>query len=120
MSRRTTVIVAVGLAVSLLLAGGVSYFASGAPDGLNKVAIEQGFDRTQEDHDLAESPFAGYETRGVDQGWLAGGLAGVAGVGLTFLVAAALAVAVRRRTSRASTREQSADNQREPARDAGT
>jgi len=97
MSKRITTIVAAGLAVALLLAGVVSYFASGAPDGLNKVAIERGFDGTEEPHDLAESPLSGYETRGVDSGFLAGSLAGIAGVGVTFLVAGGLVYLVRRR-----------------------
>jgi len=97
MSKRTSVVVAGGLVVALLLGGGVSYFASSAPDGLNRVAADEGFDDTEGDHAAADSPFAGYETDGVDQGWLTGGIAGVVGVGLTFLVAAGLVVAVRRR-----------------------
>jgi hypothetical protein len=41
-SRRTLVLV--GLLVAVVLAGGVSYFASSSPDGLNKVASDTGFD----------------------------------------------------------------------------
>ncbi len=98
LSRRATSFVAVGLAVCLLLGGGVSYFASAAPDGLNAVAEEQGFADTERQHDLDGSPVAGYETEGVDDGWLSTGVAGVAGVGLTFLAAAGLMLAVRRRS----------------------
>jgi cobalt/nickel transport system permease protein/cobalt/nickel transport protein len=110
MSRRTTIIVAVGLAVCLLLGGAVSYFASASPDGLNKVATEQGFADTEEQSSVDGSPVAGYETRGVDEGWLSGGIAGVTGVGLTFLTAAGLVLIVRRRqASDADAREKSRD-----------
>ena len=106
MSRRTSAVVAAGLAVCLLLAGGMSYFASGSPDGLNKVASDQGFDRTGSEHQLADTPLSGYEADGVDQGWLAGGLAGVIGVGLTFLVAAGIVIVLRRRRPEAATASQ--------------
>ena len=98
MTRRA--ILLAGLLVALLLAGGVSYYASGSPDGLNKVAAQTGIDKSQEDHSLADSPFAGYETSGVDQGRLSGGLAGVVGVAVTFLVVGGLVLAVRRGASR--------------------
>ncbi len=103
MSKRTSGLVAAGLAICLLIGGGVSYFASGSPDGLNRVAADKGFDRTETDHELADSPFAGYETQGVDQGWLTGGIAGIVGVGGTFLVTAGLVVLVRRRGRRGAT-----------------
>lgn len=97
MSKRTTTVVAAGMTIALLLGGVVSYFASGSPDGLNKVAAERGFDNTETAHDLADSPLAGYETRGVDDGFWTGSLAGVAGVGVCFLVAGGVAFVVRRR-----------------------
>lgn len=107
MSRRTTTVVAAGLVVALLLGGAVSYFASGSPDGLNKVAIERGFDGTEQEHDLADSPFAGYETRGVDDGFWTGSLAGIAGVGVCFLVAGGAAYLVRRRSPERESRTHS-------------
>jgi cobalt/nickel transport protein len=94
MSRRALVVV--GLLVALVLAGGVSYYASGDPDGLNKVASDEGFAEGEKAHDLEDSPFAGYETTGVDNGRLSGGLAGVVGVGVTFLLVGGLVYAVRR------------------------
>lgn len=94
MSRRA--IVLVGLLVALVLAGVASYYASSDPDGLNKVAADQGFDSREKGHGLKDSPFAGYETTGVDDGRLSGGLAGVVGVGVTFLVVGGLVYAVRR------------------------
>lgn len=102
MSRRALLVA--GLLVALLLAGGVSYFASSDPDGLNKVAADEGFDEGAKDHDLDDSPFAGYETSGVGDGRVSGGLAGVAGVGVTFLIAGGVAYAVRRRGSTAARR----------------
>jgi len=103
MSRRALVIV--GLVLAVVLAGGVSYYASSAPDGLNKVAAEQGFDKSEKDHATDGSPFAGYETAGVDNGFFSGSLAGVAGVVLTFLVVGGLVWGVRRRSSSASEAE---------------
>jgi hypothetical protein len=93
-SRRALVVV--GLLLALVLGGGVSYYASGDPDGLNKVASDEGFAEGEKDHGLDDSPFAGYETTGVDDGRLSGGLAGVVGVGVTFLVVGGLVYAVRR------------------------
>jgi len=110
MGRRTTTVVAAGLVVTLLLAGAVSYFASDAPDGLNKVAIERGFDGTEQEHDLADSPFAGYETRGVEGSFWTGSMAGIAGVGVCFLVAGGMAYLVRRRGSEQRSRTRSSSS----------
>ena len=60
------------LAAGLLLAGGlallVSPFASGSPDGLNRVAVDKGFDKSATDHALDGSPVAGYAIRGIALG----------------------------------------------------
>jgi len=95
MSRRALLLV--GLLVALVLAGGVSYYASGDPDGLNKVATDEGIDKGAKAHDLDDGLFAGYETGGVDNGRLSGGIAGVVGVVVTFLLVGGLAVVVARR-----------------------
>jgi hypothetical protein len=95
MSRRTLVLL--GLLLALVLAGGVSYYASGDPDGLAKVAAEQGLDKGEKAHDLEEGPFAGYETAGVGDGRLSVGVAGVVGVIVTFVLVGGLAMAVARR-----------------------
>ena len=97
MSRRALIVV--GLLVTLVLAGGVSYFASSDPDGLNKVAADQGFAKGEKKHASEDSPFAGYETSGVGNDALSGGLAGVVGVAVTFLIAGGVIWAVRRRSS---------------------
>jgi cobalt/nickel transport system permease protein len=100
MTKRTRGVVLAGLLVALLLAGFGSYYASSSPDGLAKVAIDKGLDKGEQDHTLGESPLAGYSLKGVDNKRLSGGLAGIAGVGLTFLLGGAIAVAVRRRGPR--------------------
>lgn len=89
--------VVLALAVAVGLATAVSPFASGAPDGLEKVAEDKGFlddgrlARVQED-----SPIRGYAFPGVRDERLATGLAGFVGVLGTFAVAGGLAYVVRR------------------------
>lgn len=97
MSRRTRGIVLVGILVSLLLAGVGSYYASSSPDGLARVAIDTGMDKGERAHATSDSPLAGYSVSGVREPWLSGGLAGVAGVALTFVIGGALVFGVRRR-----------------------
>ena len=97
MSRRNRSFLLVGLLVTLLLAGGVSYYASSMPDGLEKVAADKGLDREARDHRLDGSPFSDYGTAGVGDGRLSVGVAGVVGVLVTFAAGAAIFYAVRRR-----------------------
>lgn len=63
-----------GLAIALALAILVSPHASSKPDGLNKVAIDQGFANEAKAHSLADAPTAR----------LTKSLAGVIGVTVTF------------------------------------
>lgn len=90
------------LAVALLIAGFLSYYASSHPDGLEYVAHATGFAKTAGDHATAGSPFADYGVSGVKNARLSGGLAGVIGVGVTLLVAGGLAFVLRRRTTQES------------------
>lgn len=94
----TRALVVAGVLVALLLAGVVSFYASGAPDGLNRVAQNKGFAATEKQHAADDSPFAGYSTSGVDNDRLSGGLAGVAGSVVVLVLAGGLAFAVRRRS----------------------
>lgn len=87
----------VGLLVAVVLAGVASQYASSDPDGLTKVAQDQGFAEAEKESATAGSPLAGYGTSGVESSRLSGGLAGVAGVAATFLLAAGLLALVRRR-----------------------
>lgn len=85
MDRRTLALFVVGgLIVSLGLAFFVSPLASGSPDGLEKVSVDQGFAGTAEDHALGDSPLADYGVKGVQDERLSTGLAGVIGVAITF------------------------------------
>ncbi len=90
---------AVGLLVALLVAGFGSYYASSHPDGLEYVAGKTGFLDSAEKPKTSDSPFAGYETQGVDDDRLGGGIAGVAGVLLVLVIMGGIAYAVRRRAS---------------------
>jgi cobalt/nickel transport protein len=95
----TRALVVTGLLVALLLAGVVSHYASRSPDGLNRVAGDEGFDGTAGTHATADGPLAGYRTKGVADSRLSGGLAGVTGVLLVLVLAGGLTVVLRRRTS---------------------
>ncbi len=86
-----------GLLVAFVLACVVSFYASGAPDGLEKVAEEQGIAAQATDHDLAGSPFADYATAGVGDARTSTAVVGAVGVGLTFLVFGGVTFLVRRR-----------------------
>ncbi|MFI2204422.1 energy-coupling factor ABC transporter permease [Streptomyces sp. NPDC020192] len=86
-----------GLVTSLVLAGFVSFYASANPDGLEKVAHDQGIDRKTEKHATAGSPLAEYGVKDVSDARLSGGLAGVIGVGVTVVAGSAVFRVVRRR-----------------------
>ncbi|WP_058046671.1 energy-coupling factor ABC transporter permease [Streptomyces roseifaciens] len=86
-----------GLGVALVCAGGVSYYASSSPDGLEKVAQDKGIDSKAEEHAAKDSPLADYQVKDVADERISGGLAGVIGVGATLAVGTAVFVVVRRR-----------------------
>jgi hypothetical protein len=90
--------VLIGLAVTAVLAGVVSGFASSSPDGLERVAEDEGFLDQGQDHDLADSPVADYSVRGVDNSRLSTGLAGLIGITVTFAVGYGVLFLVRRRS----------------------
>jgi cobalt/nickel transport system permease protein len=102
-----------GLAVSLVLAGVVSNFASGSPDGLDATArkgctvdaageIVGGTCMAAREHPggLPGGPLADYGVAGVDNPFLSTGTAGVAGVALIFLLGMLLVRLARRRDPR--------------------
>lgn len=90
-----------GLVTALVLAGFVSFYASANPDGLEKVATDQGIDKEAKDHAAKDSPLADYGVKDVSDARLSGGLAGIIGVGATLVVGsgAFYVVSRRRRTS---------------------
>ncbi|MET7732855.1 energy-coupling factor ABC transporter permease [Streptomyces sp. NPDC005402] len=88
-----------GLVTSLVLAGFVSFYASANPDGLEKVAADKGIDAKTEKHATSNSPLADYGVKDVENARLAGGLAGVIGVGVTVVAGSTVFWVVRRRRS---------------------
>lgn len=99
MSGRRLAVVA--LLVTLVLAGGLSFYASSHPDGLEYVAETTGFLDSAEDSATADSPLADYRTRGVDDERVSGGLAGLIGVTAVLGLSGGLFWAIRRRGDRA-------------------
>ncbi|QRX92708.1 energy-coupling factor ABC transporter permease [Streptomyces noursei] len=91
-----------GLAAALLCAGGLSYYASSSPDGLEKVAHDKGLDTRTEQHATADSPLADYSVKDIANPRLAGGLAGVIGVAATLAVGTGVFVVLRRRKAAAA------------------
>ncbi|MFE9412989.1 energy-coupling factor ABC transporter permease [Streptomyces sp. NPDC006704] len=90
----------IGIVTALLLAGFVSFYASASPDGLEKVAHDKGIDAKTTQHATSDSPLADYSVKDIGDARLAGGLAGVIGVGVTVAVGSGVFWAVRRRRTR--------------------
>ncbi|MEU9115772.1 energy-coupling factor ABC transporter permease [Streptomyces sp. NPDC048483] len=86
-----------GVATALVCAGGISYYASANPDGLEKVAHDQGIDKKTQEHAGKDSPLADYSVKDITNARLSGGLAGVIGVGATLAVGTGVFVVLRRR-----------------------
>ncbi|MGQ0679513.1 MAG: PDGLE domain-containing protein [Actinomycetota bacterium] len=84
-----------GLLIGAALVIFVGPRASSSPDGLEKVAEDQGFAEAAEDHTFAEGPLADYGVRGVEDPNIATGLAGVAGILITFGLGVVLFAAVK-------------------------
>lgn len=96
--KRTTFLVA-GFVLCLLLAGGVSLYASSSPDGLEYVASRTGFAESARESAAAGSPLADYRTIGVEDERVSRGLAGVAGTVTVALIAGGLFWGLRRRAN---------------------
>lgn len=84
-----------GVVVAAFCAMVVSQFAASDPDGLEKVASDKGFIDSARDHDLGDSVFADYATRGIDNPELSLAIAGITGVAVTLIVGSGLVVATR-------------------------
>lgn len=93
-------LIGLGVALSLLLAGVASYYASSAPDGLERVATDLGFASDAGDSAVAGSPLADYGVAGLADPRLSVGLSGVVGVALTAAVAFGLFWLLGRRRPR--------------------
>lgn len=90
----------VALAVTLLIAGGISLFASAHPDGLEFVGESLGFGASAKDSAVAGSPLADYGVSGVGNERVSGALAGIIGVLLTIAIGLAVAKIASLRTAR--------------------
>ena len=93
----TRALVVTGVLVALLLAGVASYYASSAPDGLNRVAKDHGISRTERQHRAADGPLAGYRAKGVEDDRLSGLVAGVTGALVVLVLFGGLTLVLRRR-----------------------
>lgn len=96
-SLSTRAVLAVLLLVALLLAGVASHYASDRPDGLERVATDQGFADSAEER-LAGAPMSDYQATGIGDSRLSGAAAGVTGTLLVLALAGGLTYVVRRRT----------------------
>jgi cobalt/nickel transport protein len=108
--KRTTWFILGGLLVALLLAGVVSNFASGSPDGLDSASTKgctldadgeiiggSCMAQNAKESETSDSPLADYGVRGIDNSFLSTGLAGVTGVLLTFAIGGGIFWLVRRK-----------------------
>ena len=85
------------LLISALLAGGLSFYASSSPDGLEKVAEDVGFIETAKDHTFADLTLSDYGISGLENARLSVGFAGLIGVVATALVAVGLFMLIRKK-----------------------
>ena len=110
MSKKLGWFIAAGLLVAAILAGVVSNFASGSPDGLDNTALNgctlnadgeitggTCMAQQEQDHQTGDSPLADYGIRGVDNEFLSTGLSGILGVLVTFAIGGGIFWLVRRR-----------------------
>lgn len=84
------------LAITLLVGGGLSLFASSSPDGLERVADDTGFGPTAADSASAGSPLADYESSFLP-GAAGQTLAGVFGILITLALFYGVTRLLRRR-----------------------
>jgi cobalt/nickel transport system permease protein len=81
----------VGVAVTFLIAGVMSLFASAHPDGLEFVGAKLGFESAAKDSAVASSPLDDYGVSGIGNTQVSGALAGIIGVLVTIAVGLAIA-----------------------------
>ncbi|MEM4201986.1 MAG: PDGLE domain-containing protein [Candidatus Hadarchaeum sp.] len=77
-----------GLIIALFMASVLSLFASSEPDGLERVAEDQGFAEKAEGQEVIQAPIPDYILPGIEDEKVAASLAGLTGVliilGITF------------------------------------
>lgn len=99
-SVRPRVLVIAGLLIAVFVAGVVSQFAAGGPDGLERVAQDQGFMSSAQAHPLGDLVFADYATEGISNRPLSLAIAGISGSVVALTIASGLFLAVRDRSSK--------------------
>lgn len=82
--------------ITVVMAAVVSQFAADDPDGLERVALDQGFSDQAGGHGLGGSLLADYAVRGLNNEALSLAVAGVTGAAITLLVAVGLTIGRRR------------------------
>lgn len=82
--RAIALLLIVGLVGSVVIGGLATVFASSSPDGLERVTGDLGIEG--QDSATADSPFAEYETEGIDNERSSAAVALVVGVGATALL----------------------------------
>jgi cobalt/nickel transport system permease protein len=90
MTMRTRLVggfIVTGLGVAFAVALFASPFASSSPDGMSRVAINEGFDHTEQASPIEDaSPVGGYAVKGIDHEQVGTGLSGAIGVAATFAI----------------------------------
>lgn len=89
--------VAIGLLAAAALVVFVAPRASSSPDGLEKVAAEQGIDTDVREHAFDDGVFADYGVEGVEHAGLGTAVAGLLGIAVTFGVCVGAIWIFRRR-----------------------
>ena len=80
MTSRNRWTLIVGIAVAAAVAGGLAYFASSAPDGLEKTQETLGIAPAHPAVAPPPTPFEGYTVKSLGGGFWSSAIAGVAGV----------------------------------------
>lgn len=91
-------LVTVGLALAFVIAGVMSFYASGHPDGLEYVAGQLGF--LDSARPGLDAPLPDYQVPGLSNSRLSGGLAGVIGALIVFIVMMLVVKLISRKPSR--------------------
>jgi cobalt/nickel transport system permease protein len=92
----TLAFLVIGIAAAVALVILLAPNANPNPDGLEKVAADQGLDTEVRNHALADAPLADYGVSGVDNRYVGTWVAGLIGVAVTFVVGAGIVYVVRR------------------------
>jgi cobalt/nickel transport protein len=91
-----TAAVGLGLLSVVMVVFLLGPLGSSRPDGLTKVAQEEGFASAEEDHPLQDAPVAGYRVEGIRDERTSTGTAGAIGVVFTFVLGTVLLKVLRR------------------------